>query len=42
MKSSESKDEGRTPDHCLAPQLCDGLVYDRRQEETVEVTDSRF
>ena len=40
---SEGTDQGRTPAYCLAaPRSCHGLVYARRQEEVVEVTDSCF
>ena len=38
----KSKNKRRTFTYCLAPWSCNGLVYVRREEETVDVTDSCF
>ena len=42
MQVTRSKNKGRTPARCLASRSCDGLVYVRRREERLEVTDTCF
>ena len=41
-KAQKAQIKKRVNAYCLAPRSCHGLVYVRRREEAVEVTDSCF